>query len=202
MAKKLSFNDLPSAVEKVLEILSSASSEHAALPELVMRMTQLEKKIEYLQLTISPDKPVMDMRTVCKVLKLKPKAVYELAESGILPSREQGRKTVFYEEGVLKFFATQPAWKAAVTESKTVSTTDAVDDRVPEKITIEGRKRIDINTASVILDRSTAAIYQLISNDRVPHHKDGSKVYFFSDELREWAKDNPPRKRRRKTETP
>lgn len=198
MTKKLSFNDLPSAVEKILETITSEESGHAALSEIVERMARLEKKIEYLQIMVSPDKPVMDMQAVCRVLKLKPKAVYELAEAGILPSREQGRKTVFYEEGVIKYYATQPAWKAAA-GSRAASAVPA-SDAASADIVSEGRQRIDINVASEILDRSTAAIYQLASNNRVPYHKDGKKIYFYTDELHGWVKDNPPRKRRQRQE--
>lgn len=198
MAKKLSFNDLPSAVERMLEILDSGDSGQTALPEIVQRLARLEKKIEYLQIMASPDKPVMDMQAVCRVLKLKPKAVYELAEAGILPSREQGRKTVFYEEGVVKYYTALPVWKtAAGSTAAPASSASASADTAAADIPSEGRHRIDINAAAEILDRSTAAIYQLISNKRVPFHKDGNKTYFYTDELRAWVKDNPPRKRRK-----
>lgn len=194
MAKKLSFNDLPSAVEKILEIISSEESGHAALPELVQRMVLLEKKIDYLQRTVSPEQSVMDMQAVCRVLKLRPKAVKELAESGLLPYRTEGRKTLFYEDGVVKYFMTQPLWSSAASKPAPAAP-------VLENLTVGERQRIDINTASAILSRSTAAIYQLISNNRVPYHKDGKKIYFFSDELLRWANDNPPRKRRQKDES-
>lgn len=201
MGQKLSFNDLPSAVEKILKVLTSEGSEHAELQELVQRMTRLEKKIEYLLITTSPDKPVMDMQSVCRILKLKPKAVYELANSGILPSREQGRKTVFYEEGVIKYFASQPAWKAASVKSKPEPAAPLSNKTAQIDIPVGERQRVEVFGASQILDRSTAAVYQLALNGRVPHHKEGKKIYFFSDELREWAKDNPPRKRKHKNET-
>lgn len=90
---------------RILEILHSEGSEHTALPELLARVALLEKKIEYFQTLVSPDKPVMDMPTVCRVLKLRPKAVSELAASGVLSSRVQGRRTVFYEEGVISHTA-------------------------------------------------------------------------------------------------
>ena len=69
MTKKLTFDALPAAVEKILEILSSEGSEHAALPELVQRIALIEKKIDYLQKTVSPDRPVMD--TCLAVLQLE-----------------------------------------------------------------------------------------------------------------------------------
>ncbi len=202
MAKKLSFDKLPEAVEKILGILTSEESEHTLLPELLQRMTLLEKKLDYLQRTVSPDKPVMDMHEVCRVLKLRPKAVSELSMSGVLPSREQGKKTVFYEDGVVKYYMTQGPWKEA-TASKYVAVkpvspeTDGTGADTARPAT-EGRQRIDINAASEILNRSLGAVYQLIQSKSVPYYKDGRKVYFFSDELREWAKDHPARKRRAK----
>jgi hypothetical protein len=201
MAKKLSFDKLPEAVARILEILTSEESEHTALPELLQRVALLEKKLDYLQKTVSPDKPVMEMHEVCRVLKLRPKAVSELAMSGALPSREQGKKTVFYEEGIVKYFMMQPAWKEAVTSPKPVfvkaDSSDSVEPAL-SAIAPEGRQRIDINVASEILDRHPAAIYQLIKIKSVPHYKDGRKVYFLADELREWVKAHPARKRRAK----
>lgn len=207
MAKKLTFDKLPAAVEKILEILSSEGSEHTALPEIVQRITLLESKIDYLQRTVSPDRPVMDMQTVCKVLRLRPKAVNDLAVSGVLPSREQGKRTVFYEDGVVRYFMTQPAWSAAAaTASKPFAEKSASSEVVPESgrgvsapaaVATGGRQRVDINAAGEILGRSVGAVYQLTSTGKVPFYKDGAKVYFYTDELREWAKTHPGRKRRK-----
>lgn len=196
MAKKVSFNDLPSAVEKILEILSSEESGHEALPALVQKIDLLEKKIDYLQRTVSPEKHVMDMQAVCRVLKIRPKAVKELADSGALPYRTEGRKTLFYEDGVVRYFMTQPLWGSAVSKpdpEKSDTTGSGHDDIAPD-----GRQRVDINGACEILDRSAAAIYQLTASRRIPFHKEGKKVYFYSDELREWSKNHPPLKRRKK----
>ncbi len=77
MAKKVSFDNLPAAVEKILALLASGESGHTALPELVQRIALLEKKIDHLERSLSPNRPVVDMQTVCKVLKLRPKAVSE-----------------------------------------------------------------------------------------------------------------------------
>ncbi len=199
MAKKLSFDKLPEAVEKILTILTSEGSEHTALPELLQRVALLEKKIDYLQRTVSPDKPVMDMHEVCRILKLRPKAVSELAMSGVLPTREQGKKTVFYEEGVVKYFMTQGPWKETMPAKPAIVQPASAEAAYDEPVsTTEGRRRIDINAAGEIVDRSAAAIYQLIKTGSIPYYKDGRKVYFFSDELHEWVKDHPARKRRAK----
>jgi hypothetical protein len=212
MAKKLSFDNLPSAIEKILDILSSEGSEHTALPEIVERITLLEKKLDYLQRAVSPDKPVMDMHEVCRALKLRPKAVSELARSGVLISREQGKKTVYYEDSVVKCFMSGAAWKEATATTTEVSTLPHRPGRpgrppkvqlpVSETATIEspatettdGQRRVDVNAACDITDRNPAAIYQLIKGGRIPHYKDGRKVYFFADELRRWAEANPARK--------
>jgi hypothetical protein len=119
--------------------------------------------------------------------------------SGTLPSREQGKKRVFYEDGVVKYFMTQPAWKEAAASpkpvaAKLVASTEASDDSSAINAEITGR--IDINVAGTIVDRNPGAIYQLIKTNVIPFHKDGRKVYFIAEELREWAKAHPARKRR------
>jgi hypothetical protein len=113
MAKKLTFDKLPAAVERILEILNSDTSEHTALPEIVRRLERLEKKIDHLEKSMYPDRFTMEMHEVCRVLKLRPKAVNELAMSGVLHSFEQGKKRVFYEDDVVIFYMNQPAWRAA-----------------------------------------------------------------------------------------
>ena len=67
---------------------------------------------------------------------------------------------------------------------------------MPTDIPAEGRHRVDIHGASVILDRKAGAVRQLLS--KIPHYKDGRRIYFYTDELREWAKTNRPLKRKSK----
>jgi len=215
MTKKISFDTMPSALEKILNILNSEGSEHTVLPELAERVALLEKKIDYLQKTVSPERPTMDMQEVCRVLKLRPKAVNQLAMAGLLPSTDKGRKIRFYEEGVVRYFMTLPAWKEAAAAPKHAApaTDDADNDGPAEEVTaapttrkyvrqkavlapVDGRQRVDVNGASRILDRSKAAVRQKLSSG-LPHHKDGRNVYFFVDELVEWAKNNRPRPRRK-----
>ncbi len=200
MAKKLSFDNLPAATQKILDILTSEGSEHTALPELVQHVVLLEKKIDHLQRSLSPDRPVMDMHEVCRVLKLRPKAVNELAMSGVLPCRDQGRKTVFYEDGVVKYFMTQPAWREAASSTSTPARRTRPEPTpaaatVTTAATTNERQRVNIDDASAILNRSTAAVYQLVQAKSVPFYKDGRKVYFYADELRKWAESHPPRAR-------
>jgi hypothetical protein len=201
MSKKISFDNLPAAIGKILDILSSEGSEHAALPELVQRMALLEKKIDRLEKLLSPDRPVMDMAAVCRVLKLRPKVVNTLATSGVLPSHAEGRKTLFYEADVVKFHMNQPAWKEAVAASAPAEPVEVESESrepaAPLDIPAGGRHRVDIHAAGVILDRSTGAVRQLLS--KIPHYKDGRRIYFYTDELREWVKTNRPLKRKPKT---
>lgn len=200
MAKKISFDKLPEAVEKILQILTSEESEHTLLPELLQRMIRLEKKVEYLQLLAAPDKPTMEMHEVCRTLKLRPKAVNELAIAGVLPSREQGRKTVFYEDGVMKYFATLPAWKGTKEKPERVRKHAVSNENIPEEIPADGRQRVGIDVAVRILDRKPGAVYQLLKTSSVPHYREGRQVYFFTDELREWVLSHPPRKRKAKNQ--
>lgn len=59
----------------------------------------------------------------------------------------------------------------------------------------EGHQRIDLQTASELLKRTPGTVYHLISGGKIPFYKEGHKVYFLSDELREWAKANPSRRK-------
>ena len=114
MAKKVTFEGLPAAVEKVLEILSSPDNSQAALPEILRRLTAIEKRLDYLQRTLSVDRPAMDVQTVCRLLKIRPRIAYTLAENGTILSRTEGRKILFYEDDVHRYFVemtrgTEPA---------------------------------------------------------------------------------------------
>ena len=196
MAKKISFDNLPAAVEKILEILTSEGSEHTALPELIQRIVLLEKKIDHLEKAISPNRPVMDKHAVIKALKIRPKMLSDLEMSGVLPSHTEGRKTVFYEDDVVKFYMNQ-GWKAVAAEaSKPVSEESVPAEPAPVDVPAEGRHCVDIHGASVVLDRKSGAVRQLLS--KIPHYRDGRRIYFYTDELREWLKNHPPLKRKPK----
>lgn len=202
MTKKLSFDKLPEALEKFFETLTADDSERTWLPELFGRLALLEKKIDHLQRTLSPDKPVMDMTEVCRVLKLRPKAVNELAMSGALPSCKQGNKTLFYEEDVAKYFMTRGSYR------KEGSQSDSAEPGFPQDVPV-GKysaelatrvgQRVNIHAASEIIGRNPPAIYQLITTKGIPYYKDGRTVYFLADELQEWLKTNPPRKHRKRS---
>ncbi|MDR2911827.1 MAG: helix-turn-helix domain-containing protein [Alistipes sp.] len=201
MAKKISFDNLPRAVEKILETLAAGGSEHSALPELVQRMALLEKKFDNLERLVSPNRPVMDKQTVLRVLKLRPKVVSELERTGVLPSHSEGRRTLFYEDDVVRFYMNQGAWKSVVSSaagSGSVSDEGVDSEAAASAVSEGGRKRVGAKEASVILNRSAAAVYQLTASGRVPFHKDGAKVFFYTDELREWLKGHPARPRVKK----
>ena len=187
--KKLTFDQLPAAVGKILEILESPDNSASAIPDLFKRITLLENKIDYLQRSVSPDSAMLDKQTVLRILKIRPSALNELVESGVLPTRKDGRSTLFYEDAVVRYFMIGPKWTAAVSE-----TTPAEVDA--EALAIDGNQRVDIGVAATITGRSKAAIYQLTSAKVIPFHKDGAKVYFIAGELQEWSKTHPPRKRK------
>jgi excisionase family DNA binding protein len=201
MAKKLSFDNLPGAVEKILEMLKAEGSEHTALPELMQRVARLEKKIDNIERSLSPDRPTMDKHTVLRTLKLRPRALNDLMESGALPSHADGRRTVFYEDDVVRFYMNN-GWKAvkeAVAKSEPVAES-AFDEPAPMQIAADGRQRVDIKGACQLLGRTPASVYKCVSEKRIPFIKEGAKVSFYTDELREWAKSNPARKRRKRSE--
>jgi len=216
MAKKITFDDVPAALDAVLKILTAENSEHSLLPTLLQRVTLIEKKIDHLQRRLSPERPTMDMHQVCRVLKLRPKAVNELVLSGALPSVNNGRKMVMYEDGVVRYFMNMPAWKevdeAVVeppkgrrgrppkvrhVEAEVVAGVEpVVEEGAENDANLDKHRRLDINAASVILGRSTAAVRQQLS--KMPYHRDGRSIYFFADEITEWAKHNRPRPRKAK----
>ena len=189
--KTIGFDQLPETVEKILEILSDPANSSSAIPDLIKRINLLENKIDYLQRSVSPDSAMMDKQAVLRALKIRPAALNELVESGVLPTRKDGRSTLFYEDAVVKYFMTGPKWAAAVSETAPAE----VDT---EALVIDGNQRIDISVAAKIAGRSKAAVYQLISADRIPFHKDGKKIYFIAGELQEWAKTHLPLKRKPK----
>lgn len=282
MAKKISFDNLPSAVEKIVELLTAEGTDHTALPELAQRMTLLEKRCANIERLLSPDRPLMDKQTVMRVLKVRPKVLVELENEGLLISHSEGRRSVYYEDDVVRFYmstgwralveaaskteralATESTPKALPDEPATATDGQLVDidaavelvgltkltlykltsnkkipfvkqgsknlfDPVALKEWMESRtsrkrkdvvvngetvrprsdnvegatgehRRVDMAVAGKILDRTPSAIYQLITTGSVPHYKDGRKVYFFSDELEEWIKTHPPRKRKSKS---
>lgn len=190
MAKKDSWDNLPQAVGKILEILLSDDSGQTALPEFRQRLILLERKVDDLIDLVSPDRPTMDVPAVCRVLKIKPKAAYELADNGTLPFKTVGRKTLFYQDGVVKYFMSLPAWTSAIAAPAPSG------EEIPEPVPVDGKQRIDVKTAARMAGRTSAALYQQVSNGRVPFHRDGKNVYFIVEELQEWLKTNPPRKRR------
>lgn len=219
MPKKITFDDVPATLDAVLNILTSGTSGHTLLPELLQRVTLIEKKIDQLQRSLSPERPTMDMHRVCRVLKLRPKAVNELVLAGTLPSISNGRKTLIYEDGVMRYFMNLPAWKEAL-ENETeppkgrrgrpprvrpaemdeavaanaegAEGADGMEGAVHE----DKHRRLDIKAASAMLGRSDAAVRQLLS--KIPYHREGRKLYFFADEITEWAKHNRPRPRKGK----
>ena len=46
---------------------------------------------------------------------------------------------------------------------------------------------VDIKQASELIRISVGSIYNMIGAHKIPHYKNGSRVYFKSDELMDWA---------------
>lgn len=208
MAKKVSFNDLPAAVGKILEILSSEESEYMALPELVQRVTVMEKRLDKIEQILSPNRPTMDKQTVMRVLKVRPKILSELENSGLLLSHSEGRRTFFYEDDVVRCFMSQSSWKnileeavkpvpveSAIPETQKSEQADSASNEVV--ITDEGQL-VDMDGAIRILDRTKLTIYKLTSQNKIPFTRKGNKLYFEVDKLEQWKANNSSRKRKSK----
>lgn len=189
MAKKVSWDNLPQVTAQVLDILLSENSQQLAVPELRQRLILLERKIDDLHDLVSPDRPTMELPAVCRILKIKPKEAYNLAENGTLPYKTAGRKALFYQDGVVKYYMSLPAWVSAISAP---SSTETPADSIPEV----DKKQIDVTGASQLLGRSESAIRQLASKGRIPYRKEKGKLVFIVCELLEWSQSNTPRKRK------
>lgn len=190
--KKVTFDNLPTIVQQILETISVDKAGDSASPELSQQVARLEKRMENLERILSPERPTMNKQTVLKVLKLRAKALAELEAKGTLLSHKDGRSTVFYEDDVVKFYINQSSWKAA----KAAAVEVAADEVDAPEIAPEIRQRIGIDEAAKLLDKAKGTMYHLTSSGKIPHHKEGRIVYFYTDELREWQKEYKGKKRR------
>jgi len=128
MAKKLTFDELPVAVEKILDILSNPDNSHTALPEILRRVAVIEKKVNSLQETLSPKHPTMDVQSVCRLLRIRPRVAYTLADSGAILSRIEGRKTLFYKDDVYRYFVETSTQSLQATAATSGSISDNKND--------------------------------------------------------------------------
>jgi regulator of replication initiation timing len=204
MAKKVTFDNLPAMIEKVLEILTAEGSEHQALPDLVQRVKRLEMQNDSLERLLSPDRRTMDKPTVCRVLKLRPKQLSELEQAGLLLSHSEGHRTYYYEDDVVRCFMNQSAWKNAI---EAAAKPEPVQPIEPDTDVVEQPAnaaeltgRIDMKAACVIVNRNPAAIYQLVKTKAIPFHKDGRNLFFIAEELTEWVKTHQARKYKKRNE--
>ncbi len=201
MAKKVSYDNLPAAVEKILEILTAEGSDHTALPELIGRMTVTEKRLDKIEQLLSPERAAMDKKTVLRVLKIRPKMLSELEFSGTLLSHTEGRRVFYYEDDVVRCFMNQSAWKAAIEEaSRERSVEPATDKPLPagSESAPADNILIDIEAAAEMIGRTKLTIYKLTSTNKIPFIRTGKKLSFEVEALRKWMADNTPRKRRPK----
>ncbi len=201
MAKKVSFDNLPAAVEKILEILTTEGSDHTALPELIGRVTVMERRLDKIEQLLSPDRATMDKKTVLRMLKIRPKMLSELEVSGVLLSHTEGRRTFYYEDDVVRCFMNQSAWKAAIDEASKERSVESDADMpvaVDSKPAVADNGLVDIETAVEMIGRTKLTIYKLTSTNKIPFIRQGRKLLFEVEALRAWMADNTPRKRKPK----
>lgn len=206
MAKKISFNDLPSAVEKILEILMAEGSDHTALPELVQRVAVMEKRLDKIEQILSPDRPVMDQHTTMRVLKIRPKILHDMENSGILLSHTEGRRKFFYEDDVIRCFINQSLWKNALEEAakpapveliaSEIANSEQTDTVSNEPDTINEVRLVNIDVAAELLGKKKLTIYKLTSRNKIPFIRKGNKLYFEVEKLEQWKTENSSRRRK------
>jgi hypothetical protein len=128
--------------------------------------------------------------------------IYKLTSQDKIPFIRQGRKLLFEVKALEKWMENNSTRKRKP-RKKEEPITEKPEPIVPEvsPSTAEAIGRIDINIAGEIVGRNPGAIYQLIKTRSIPYQKEGRKVYFDAEELREWVKTNPPRKYTRRNET-
>ena len=68
---------------------------------------------------------------------------------------------------------------------------DAIADRVAERLANQSAPEpagyLDVAGAAEFLACPASRIYALVSSDRIPHHRDGSRLLFDRDELRAYV---------------
>jgi excisionase family DNA binding protein len=191
-------------------------------PEMANQFAILRKRLDNIEKLISPDRPTLDKQTVLRLLKIRPKQLGELEVAGILMSHIEGNKTIYYEDDVMRCYAKQSPWKNALEEASRPANGESIEPAGPVESketakseveptepdapemslsVMEATGRIDINVACEIVGRNPGAIYQLIKTNVIPSYKDGRKVYFNAEELKEWVKTHPPRKYTKRNET-
>ncbi len=205
MTKKVSFDNLPKAVEKILEILMAEGSDHTALPELLQRVAITEKRLDKIEQLLSPDEPRMDKTTVLRLLKIRPKVLSELEVRGVLISHTEGHRKFYYERDVVRCYMNQNAWKAAIEEASKPTAIESAPDKpqpaepAPAPAPAENGF-IDIDAAAAMIGRTKLTIYKLTSKDKIPFIRQGRKLLFEVEALEKWKENNTTRKRKQKSE--
>jgi excisionase family DNA binding protein len=160
----------------------------------------------------APDKPqpveseptpatdgLIDIDAAAEIIGKSKWTIYKLIKDDALPHIRKGRGFLFDAEK-LKLWLEENSFRRREPQS---NVTEKPESKAPEvsPSTAEATGRIDIKVACEIVGRNPAAIYQLIKTKSIPNHKEGRKVYFIAEELREWIKIHPPRKYTRRNET-
>ena len=201
MAKKVSFDNLPKAVEKILEILTAEGSDHNALPELIQRIMVIEKRLDKFEQMLSPNRATMDKKAVLGVLNITPKILRKLEHSGLLLSHSEGRRTFYYEDDVVRCHMNQSALKAAVEATPQAVSIEPGSDK-PEIVESESNHAndglVDIEGAATMIGLSKLTVYKLKSTGNLPFVKQGRKLLFEVVALKKWMEDNLSGRRKRK----
>ncbi len=124
--------------------------------------------------------------------------IYKLTSKDKIPFIRQGRKLLFEVEALEKWVNDNTPRKRKL-QSEVIENREPVTPEVSPSVA-DATGRIDIKVACEIVGRNPAAIYQLIKTKSIPSYKEGNKVYFNAEELKEWVKTHPPRKYTRKNE--
>jgi excisionase family DNA binding protein len=202
MAKKMTFEELPGAVGEILDILQSGGTGNQVSPETAKRLVIIEKKIDNLEKRLFPDRKTMNRQAVCRVLKLRPKQLIELENSGVLVSHMEGNKAVYYEDDVMRCYA-KNNWRAVLEaaanpELAKSDESESAESMSPSKesVSTEDWQFIDIDAAAEMVGKKKTTIYKLTSQNKMPFIKRGSKLLFDIEALREWLTGNSSRKRK------
>ena len=116
-------------MDKILNILSDPDDGRtSALPDILRRLNAIEKRLDHLQKSLTSERPVMDVPSVCRILKIRPRAAYELAENGTIPYRMEGKKTLFYADEVHRYYV-----KTTRGLSESTPATEEFDPDAPPK---------------------------------------------------------------------
>ena len=63
---------------------------------------------------------------------------------------------------------------------------DKVDEALGKATQQKGNRLLALDDVAALLGKSASTIYAMTSEERIPYHKRGNKLYFFEDEIIGW----------------